>query len=109
VRRPLPADSTSRKRTESATQVSLRVKNSAFADFDEVLESRRQDADEFYADLQRSLRDEDAKSVQRQALAGMIWSKQYFYYDVRQWLKGDRPSHLLRLGVNMVVTTSGTI
>jgi hypothetical protein len=65
------------------------LKTPPFADFDEVLESRRQDADEFYADLQRSLRDEDAKSVQRQALAGMIWSKQYFYYDVRQWLKGD--------------------
>jgi Glycosyl hydrolase family 63 C-terminal domain len=65
------------------------LKTPPFADFDEVLESRRQDADEFYAHLQRSLRDEDAKSVQRQALAGMIWSKQYFYYDVRQWLKGD--------------------
>ena len=65
------------------------LKTPPFADFDEVLESRRRDAEEFYADLQRDLRDEDAKSVQRQALAGMIWSKQYFYYDVRQWLKGD--------------------
>jgi len=65
------------------------LKTPPFADFDEVLECRRQDAEEFYADLQRDLRDEDAKSVQRQALAGMIWSKQYFYYDVRQWLKGD--------------------
>jgi hypothetical protein len=60
-----------------------------FADFDEVLDRRRQEADEFYADLQRDCRDEDGKSVQRQALAGMIWSKQYFRYDVRQWLKGD--------------------
>jgi hypothetical protein len=65
------------------------LKNPPFADFDELLECRRQDAEEFYADLQRDLRDEDVKSVQRQALAGMIWSKQYFYYDVRQWLKGD--------------------
>ena len=61
----------------------------AFADFDEVLECRRQEANEFYADLQRDIGDEDLKSVQRQALAGMIWSKQFFYYDVRQWLKGD--------------------
>ncbi len=53
------------------------------------MESRRQETDEFYADLQQDLPDKDAKSVQRQALAGMIWSKQYFYYDVRQWLKGD--------------------
>ena len=65
------------------------LKTPPFADFDEVLECRRQDAEEFYADLQRDLHDEDEKSVQRQALAGMIWSKQYFYYDVREWLKGD--------------------
>jgi hypothetical protein len=65
------------------------LKTPPFADFDEVLECRRRDAEEFYVDLQRDLRDEDEKSVQRQALAGMIWSKQYFYYDVREWLKGD--------------------
>ena len=61
----------------------------AFSDFDEVLECRRQEANDFYADLQRDISDADVKSVQRQSLAGMIWSKQYFYYDVRQWLKGD--------------------
>jgi hypothetical protein len=61
----------------------------SFADFDQIMETRRRDTDEFYADLQRELPDNDAKSVQRQALAGMIWSKQFFYYDVRQWLKGD--------------------
>src|SRR5262249_52366593 len=33
--------------------------------------------------------DTDARNVQRQALAGMIWSKQFFYYDVRNWLRGD--------------------
>ncbi len=60
-----------------------------FADFDKVLEIRRQEADEFFDDLQKDLRDQDARNVQRQAFAGMIWSKQLFYYDVRQWLKGD--------------------
>jgi len=65
------------------------LKAPPFADFYEALVSRRQEADEFYAGLQKELTDQDAKSVQRQALAGMIWSKQYFYYDVRQWLKGD--------------------
>src|SRR6516165_1550938 len=59
------------------------------ADFDDVLNRRRQEADEFYASLQQALHDPDVKAVQRQALAGMIWSKQYFYYDVRQWLTGD--------------------
>jgi hypothetical protein len=65
------------------------LKAPPFADFDQVLEARRQDAEEYYADLQRGLSDEDIKRVQRQAMAGMIWSKQYFHYDVREWLKGD--------------------
>jgi hypothetical protein len=60
-----------------------------FADFANVLESRREEADEFFGNLQKNLRDEDVKGVQRQALAGMIWSKQYYCYDVRQWLQGD--------------------
>ena len=63
-----------------------------FARFDDVLQKRRDEADAFYAELQSDLRDEDARRVQRQALAGMIWSKQFFYYEVPQWLKGD-PAH----------------
>jgi Glycosyl hydrolase family 63 C-terminal domain len=77
----------------SEVKVRLRLvsglKTPPFIDFDAIMENRRQDTEEFYADLQRELPDNDAKSVQRQALAGMIWSKQYFNYDVRQWLKGD--------------------
>jgi hypothetical protein len=60
-----------------------------FADFDEVFDKRRREADEFYANLQSDLKDEDARRVQRQAFAGMIWSKQFYYYDVPAWLKGD--------------------
>jgi Glycosyl hydrolase family 63 C-terminal domain len=60
-----------------------------FVDFDEVFSARRREADEFYAELQADLSDADARLVQRQALAGMIWSKQYFGYDVRRWLLGD--------------------
>ena len=60
-----------------------------FADFDEVMTARRQEADAFYAELQRDMADEDARRVQRQALAGMIWSKQFYHYDVREWLAGD--------------------
>ena len=60
-----------------------------FADFDEVLEQRRAEADEFYAELQSGLDDADARSVQRQAFAGMIWGKQFFHYDVTRWLEGD--------------------
>ena len=50
---------------------------------------RRNEADEFYTDLQRSIGDPDARLVQRQAFAGMIWSKQFFLYDVQCWLEGD--------------------
>ncbi len=53
------------------------------------LEQRRAEADEFYAELQAGLDDPDARSVQRQAFAGMIWSKQFFHYDVPRWLEGD--------------------
>jgi hypothetical protein len=58
-------------------------------DFDDVMEARRAEAEEFYSELQRELSDEDERRVQRQALAGMIWSKQFFYYDIPQWLNGD--------------------
>ncbi len=61
----------------------------AFADFDAIFTSRIREADEFYAALQTGISDPDARNVQRQAFAGMIWSKQFFYYDVRDWLKGD--------------------
>jgi len=60
-----------------------------FDDFDQVFETRRTEANEFYAELQTELADDDAKLIQRQALAGMIWSKQFYYYDIPQWLNGD--------------------
>ena len=60
----------------------------SFKDFDTLVETRRREADGFYERLQEGLTS-DQRLVQRQALAGMIWSKQYFYYDVPQWLRGD--------------------
>jgi hypothetical protein len=55
--------------------------------FDTVMQSRRQEADEFYAGVIPKSLDADAANVMRQALAGMLWSKQYFYYDVNRWLE----------------------
>jgi hypothetical protein len=60
-----------------------------FADFDALFAQRRREADEFYAELEKDIADPDARLVQRQAFAGMIWSKQFFYYDVPEWLRGD--------------------
>jgi hypothetical protein len=75
------------------TEIRLRLtRNSlphAFRDFEKIFAARVADADTFYADLQRGMAGSDARSVQRQAFAGMIWSKQYFYYDVPEWLNGD--------------------
>jgi len=60
-----------------------------FADFDAVFARRMEETDAFYADLQEGMDDEDARRVQRQAYAGMIWTKQYYQYDVARWLRGD--------------------
>ncbi len=54
--------------------------------FDAVLDTRRQEADEFYASIIPSALDADAANVMRQALASMLWSKQFYYYDVDKWL-----------------------
>jgi hypothetical protein len=55
--------------------------------FDDVIEARRNEADEFYATVIPPSLDADATSVMRQALAGMMWSKQFYYYDVNRWLE----------------------
>jgi hypothetical protein len=60
-----------------------------WADFDEVVAARRGDADEFYAELAPADVSEDEALVLRQSLAGMLWSKQLFYYNVDRWLDGD--------------------
>ena len=60
-----------------------------FADFDEIAAARQRDADKLYEDFQVDMKSADARFVQRQALAGMIWSKQYYGYDVRRWVEGD--------------------
>jgi hypothetical protein len=60
-----------------------------FADFEALLTQRQQEADEFYAELQSDIASADARLVQRQAWAGMLWSKQFYDYDVPRWLAGD--------------------
>lgn len=73
-----------------------------FADFDAILGARRAECDAFYAALQAGIADADARLVQRQAFAGMLWSKQFYGFDVRNWLNGDanepRPPHERLIG-----------
>ncbi|HEY2388887.1 MAG TPA: glucosidase [Candidatus Binatia bacterium] len=55
----------------------------------DVVAARRADADAFYAAVQPPTLSEDERAVQRQAFAGMLWSKQFYHYDVDAWLHGD--------------------
>ena len=60
-----------------------------FADADTVLAVRKAEADEFYGNLAAADLSVDERLVQRQALAGLLWCKQFYSYRVRRWLKGD--------------------
>jgi hypothetical protein len=57
-----------------------------FSSFDKTMQARRGEADEFYRDITPGSVSEDEARVMRQALAGMLWSKQYFGFDVDKWL-----------------------
>jgi hypothetical protein len=59
------------------------------AAFDQLFDLRRAEADEFYASRISKDLSEDARLVMRQALSGMLWSKQFYHYDVETWLTGD--------------------
>lgn len=50
---------------------------------------RQREADEFYATVIPATLSNDAKNVMRQCLGGLLWSKQFYHYDIRQWLTGD--------------------
>ncbi|HVS36717.1 MAG TPA: glucosidase, partial [Gemmataceae bacterium] len=58
-----------------------------FGGFDDVIQSRRIEADDFYASVIPASLGADAANVMRQALAGMLWSKQFYHYDVDKWLE----------------------
>jgi hypothetical protein len=84
-RRTIPAG-------ESATlrvRLSLAKPQAAFSDFDEIFARRIAEAAEFYDHLQHGTIDPDARLIQRQAYAGLVWTKQYYHYDVTEWLDGD--------------------
>ncbi len=65
------------------------VENPFGPGFDKLLAQRIAEADEFYSKRMPKGLSKDAQSVQRQAFAGMLWSKQFYHYDVNSWLEGD--------------------
>jgi hypothetical protein len=74
--------------------VGLRLSNSefkgdAFTAFDQTFAARKREADDYYATIIPHDLSDDAKNVMRQGFGGMLWSKQFYHYVVKQWLEGD--------------------
>ncbi|HET6573835.1 MAG TPA: glucosidase [Fimbriiglobus sp.] len=67
---------------------------SPLVNVDQIVAVRRREADEFYARLHPPKATPDEWLVQRQALAGMVWTKQVYLFDVAAWLDGDNPAWL---------------
>ena len=95
--------------TDQEISSGTRTKNSKspagpFSNFDSMFAARKVEADEFYLDIIPTELTDDAKNVQRQAFAGMLWSKQFYHYVVEQWLEGDpampKPPESRRQGRN---------
>ncbi|MBN2616165.1 MAG: hypothetical protein JXR71_10785 [Bacteroidales bacterium] len=75
------------------TTVRLRLKNQEeekpFDDFENIFSQRVQESDEFYSEIINPNLNNDEKSIVKQAFSGLLWNKQFYYYNVSQWLKGD--------------------
>jgi hypothetical protein len=84
---------TGKVETGASARFRLRLSHGEQADpftgFDQIAADRFRACDEFYARIQAGMDEPDARLVQRQAFAGMIWNKQYYEYDIRRWLQGD--------------------
>jgi len=76
----------------ASSTIQLRLTETArskpFVGFKPTISKRQAEADTFFTSIQAANLDEDDRRIQRQALAGMLWSKQLYYYDIQQWLHG---------------------
>jgi hypothetical protein len=87
---------------QAETGKGVRAKAARFgAVFDKVLADRLQEADAFYAAITPPSAGEDEARVMRQALAGLLWSKQFYYFDLDQWL-GEHHANFLRGGRKLI-------
>jgi hypothetical protein len=79
---------------EDSVEIRLRFSSNtqledAFGDFDELFSNALNDANDFYNVVQKEVKNKEQREIQRQAFAGMLWNKQFYYYNVDQWAKGD--------------------
>ncbi|HEY3154499.1 MAG TPA: glucosidase [Candidatus Binatia bacterium] len=79
-----------------AVTVRLRLSDAAPAsgksvdgEFDKILAERKKEADEFFETLNLTSTAPERKEIMRQAVGGLLWSKQFYHYDINRWLKGD--------------------
>jgi hypothetical protein len=79
----------------------------AFGDFEKVFANRISDADEFYRRIAPRSLTEDQRRVHRQAMAGVLWGKQYYYFDLERWLREHR-SHPLQEAAVRAASTGRT-
>ncbi len=81
---------------KKSVSIKLRLTNKAIAkaplgaNFDKIFADRLKEADEFFGQFSPTKCDKDAENIQRQAFAGMMWTKQYYNFDVNAWLDGDK-------------------
>jgi hypothetical protein len=73
-------------------RLSHRYLETPFINFDSTFDERQAEADTFYQDMQTHISDADLRRIQRQAYAGMLWNKQFYNFNVDQWLTGDPAS-----------------
>jgi hypothetical protein len=64
------------------------IDNPFSGDFASIFDRRKAEADDFYDEILPADLGDEARRIQRQALAGLIWSKQFYFYDVERWIKG---------------------
>jgi hypothetical protein len=74
-------------------RLSSKALDHPLAEVDAIVANRKQEADDFYETIHPPNASPDEKLVQRQALAGMLWSKQIYLFDVQKWLDGDDPKY----------------
>jgi hypothetical protein len=74
---------------EVKVRLSKKEGQNEFDSFDNALGTKLLEANEFYADIQKKITDDEDIKIQRQAFAGLMWSKQFYYYDIKEWLEGD--------------------
>lgn len=74
---------------EVRLRLSKEENSTPFKDFASVFKKRTKEADEFYKEIQHPDLSDELKMIQRRAFAGLMWSKQFYYFDVEQWINGD--------------------